>query len=159
MGRVTVSRLLVKVFIAVSIAAGMCAALCACSAWPADGPAPASARSSVRPQTDGRPIGPLGRPSPASRNIPSTTDCRPGGTARGFALSIAAGATGSATALAAAEYFVRHGGQPGFGTPTSTWRVVATTPTGIELRGDDASVHVARMPNRRWIVDSGTACV
>jgi hypothetical protein len=54
---------------------------------------------------------------------------------------------------------VRHGGQPGYGTPATKWHVVASTTNGAELRADHVNLHVSRMPNRSWIVDSGTACV
>jgi hypothetical protein len=151
MGRVRVSRLMSKLYAVVSV----CAVLCACAARPVGGPASSSARPSVRPHTAAPPAE---RPSPVSQSR-SATGCRPGATTNGFALSIAAGAIGSATPVKAAQYFVRHGGQPGYGTPTTRWHVVASTDDAAELRSDHANVHVSRMPNRSWIVDSGTACV
>jgi len=149
-GRVRVSRVMSKLYPVV----GVCAVLCACAARPVVGPASPSARLSVRPHT----APPAERPSPPSQSL-SATGCRQGAPANGFALSIAAGATGSATPLKAAEYFVRHGGQPGYGTPTTRWHVVASTTKEAELRSEHADLHVSRMPNRSWIVDSGTACV
>lgn len=133
----------------------VCAVLCACAARPVGGPGSSSARLPVRPRSAAPPAE---RPSAASGSL-SATGCRQGDTASGFALSIAAGATGAASPVRAAQYFVRHGGRPGYGTLTTSWHVVASSTDEAELRSDHANLHVFRMPNRSWIVDSGTACV
>ena len=63
--------------------------------------------------------------------------------------------------IEAAQWFVRHGGIAGFGTPASVWQVA--DPEQVRhgeatLVDGTASLHAVRLPNGSWAVDEGRRC-
>lgn len=118
-----------------------------------DGRTSPSATNAVRTVSPGKaPIG------------PGTLAC-PGQTG-GFELSLAASGTGAPSPVAAARWFVRHSGVPGYGSPTSRWRVIdpSDVASGEATLVDAARtphsmyLHAMRLATRTWAVDSGRRC-
>jgi len=73
----------------------------------------------------------------------------------GFALDFAADTSGQATPEDALEAFLQQGTAD---VPGSGWRRVGTDDGGVRLRSGSASLHVTRLPDGTWIVDSGSTC-
>lgn len=95
--------------------------------------------------------------TPASLN-PLSTCNSPG---KAFELSLVAGLIGAPGPIAAAQYFVLHGGVPGYGTPQSKWRVADSGTVGrheATLVAGSVSLHALQLPNKTWAVDSGQRC-
>lgn len=80
-----------------------------------------------------------------------------GTTTSSFSLSIADGVPGYRTPQEAIKAFVEAGDPAGYGTASTTWRIVSD---GIETTatGDDVELDLASLPNANWIVDAGERC-
>jgi hypothetical protein len=75
---------------------------------------------------------------------PTATGCAAGS---GFAVSIAAGARGRPTPVAAASWFARHGGGLPH-MPVHGWRVVTRTHGAATVTSSSVTVHVVQGPDR-----------
>lgn len=90
-----------------------------------------------------------GQPSPGVQ-----TPCA---ASAGFALSHASYAGGQPSPLAAATWFVAHGGIASL--PQQGWYVVELDRGAATVRSGSSTVHVLRGHDRTWQVDSGTHCL
>jgi hypothetical protein len=75
----------------------------------------------------------------------------------GFGLSLAAGARGRPTPVAAAIWFARHGGGLA-NLPGSGWRDVSRTGGGATVTSGSFTLHVIPAADGTWLVDSGYRC-
>jgi ferric-dicitrate binding protein FerR (iron transport regulator) len=73
----------------------------------------------------------------------------------GFAIDFAEDAHGEDSPMAAVEAYSGHGTA---GMPSSGWRQVGRDAGGVRLRSGSATLHVTRMPDGSWMVDSGSSC-
>lgn len=83
----------------------------------------------------------------------------------GFALSLAIDRGGQLTPRAAAVHFGEHGGVPGYRAASDAWVEVPSptdsagqTVAGVSLRAGDVFLHVIRLDDDTWAVDSGGHC-
>jgi len=74
----------------------------------------------------------------------------------GFALSLAKTTGGEATAVGAAERFIRTGGI--WSSPQHGWRVTSEDKAGVTLMAGASSVHAVQLADATWAVDSGHRC-
>jgi hypothetical protein len=75
----------------------------------------------------------------------------------GFEISLTPGVHGRPTPVAAAIWFVRHGG--GFASmPARGWRQVSRAGRGATVTSGPVTLHVFQGPDRTWQVDSGVRC-
>jgi hypothetical protein len=86
----------------------------------------------------------------------ATAGCSLGGqVCAGFALDFAIDTHGEDSPKAAVEAFLRQGTAD---VPGSGWRQAGTDEGGVRERSGTATLHVTRMPDRTWVVDSGSTC-
>jgi hypothetical protein len=97
------------------------------------------------------------RSGPPSPTASAGSNCAVTGAPTAFQLMIAPGFPGEATPEAAAKFFVRNDGMPGYGTTTTTWTVEDVS-NGVILRSNAAWLHVVRLSDGGWAVDSGGRC-
>lgn len=79
-------------------------------------------------------------------------------TERGFALSLAVNRGGASTPESAALRFVGEGSPPGYGSPSTDWIRETQSARAVLLRADDVWLHVVRLRDATWAVDSGGHC-
>jgi hypothetical protein len=88
--------------------------------------------------------------------VAATTGCSlVGQECSGFAIDFALDAHGQDSPEAAAEAVSREGTAD---LPGSGWRQVGTDDGGVRMRSGMATVHVLRLPDGSWAVDSGSTC-
>ena len=90
---------------------------------------------------------PGGAGEPAGNDVPC----------RSLALSIPAGWTGRPTPRAAAEWSAADG-DLGDRLPAAGWADSVTDESGARVRSGSWTLHVVRLPDGTWAVDSGTTC-
>jgi len=78
-------------------------------------------------------------------------------TCKGFALSLASDRGGQPTPVAAAPWFLVHGGV-NVHLPPSGWRDDGRDAGGVTLRSGASTLHVTQGADQTWQVDAGTAC-
>lgn len=77
----------------------------------------------------------------------------------GFDVSLVSGFVGSPDPISAAQWFEAHGAVPGFGSPSSVWRVIeAPTADGVLVVDGTIELHATQLPNQNWAIDSGRRC-
>ena len=130
------------VVIIVVVAAATGLAGCASPALDARS-APASGSPTVAAGTSGG-------PAPTASPI-----CAEG---RGFDVALPSGPLiGVADPIAAARKLVRDGNTPGFGTPTSVWRVVGEGQT-VKVTDGRTTLHAVEVDQHTWLIISGETC-
>lgn len=99
-----------------------------------------------------------------SYSTESTVDALPQcrGDTSAFELSLVAGLKGAADPVAAARWFVRHGGVRGFGTASTVWKLAdpgLAASGGAEVVAGTVSLHAVQFADGTWAIDSGERCV
>jgi hypothetical protein len=90
-----------------------------------------------------------GPPTPVFGRVPGAAYCPTGGAGSGFGVSFAQDATGSPTLEGAAAKFPPHDAQ---------WTVVARSDSAALLTAGSHFLHVIKLPDGTWAVDSGGDC-
>ncbi len=76
----------------------------------------------------------------------------------GFALSVPAGISGSATPEAALKSFLIRPASPNYDVPAGRWHLKVRTKTSVSFATGSTSVTATRVADNTWIVISGEAC-
>lgn len=135
-----ISMKAVVIIVVVAAAAGL--AGCASPALDArSGPASVSPTAAA---------GTSGGPAPTASPI-----CAEG---RGFDVALPSGPLiGVADPIEAARKLVRDGNTPGFGTPTSAWRI-ARVGGNVDLTDGRTTLHAVEVGQHTWLIISGETC-
>lgn len=84
-------------------------------------------------------------------HVPQHVKCPTGSAGMGFAASIAGDAHGYSSPQAAADH-------SGYGNPHAAWQVVARDHDSALLQQPSVYLHVIRLKDGSWLVDSGGSC-
>lgn len=103
-----------------------------------------------------------GAPPPISPSESANAACA--SVVGGFAVSLALNHGGQLTPAAAAVFFAEHGGVAGYRAAVGSWKILpkatggAGRSGGVTLRAGNALLHVVRLSDSTWAVDSGSHC-